>query len=476
LSFKFRANSASWTEMMTLRSDTQRIGIKNTAPEATLDVNGDLKASGAVRAGSPGVIFADGTALTSTAGAITFTSSTANFSGSNTSQIVRAVQNGAGSAPPLSMSNLPPAGLRGEATGATGFVAGVLGTSSNSPDGAGIMGVNAALTPSTLANPTTSSAAGVVGISFNALNGAGVYGEADETSNTDVRLGFPTGVYGYAKSVIGAGVSGVNDNPSGDTLGVWGAVDSADGYGVEGDAYATGAGSTAIGVAGFSSAEQGKGVVGRALHTSGSTVGVRGTVESPAGVAGLFENFTFPSAGDILVMRKSTGVDGNGNPTPQNVARIDVTGKGFFNGGTQTSGADFAESFAVRGNNKMYEPGDLLAIDESGNRRMTLSREPYSTLVAGIYSTKPGILATPHHIDSKEVEQEVPLAIVGVVPCKVTTENGPIKRGDLLVSSSKPGYAMKGTDREKMVGAVVGKALEPLASGEGVIEVLVTLQ
>jgi hypothetical protein len=35
---------------------------------------------------------------------------------------------------------------------------------------------------------------------------------------------------------------------------------------------------------------------------------------------------------------------------------------------------------------------------------------------------------------------------------------------------------MKGTDRSKMLGAVVGKALGNLDSGTGMIEVLVTLQ
>jgi hypothetical protein len=35
---------------------------------------------------------------------------------------------------------------------------------------------------------------------------------------------------------------------------------------------------------------------------------------------------------------------------------------------------------------------------------------------------------------------------------------------------------MKGTDRSLMLGAIVGKALEPLASGSGIIRVLVTLQ
>ena len=51
------------------------------------------------------------------------------------------------------------------------------------------------------------------------------------------------------------------------------------------------------------------------------------------------------------------------------------------------------------------------------------------------------------------------MAMVGRVPTKVSAENGPIHAGDLLVASSKMGYAMKGTDHDKMLGAVVGKAL-----------------
>lgn len=66
--------------------------------------------------------------------------------------------------------------------------------------------------------------------------------------------------------------------------------------------------------------------------------------------------------------------------------------------------------------------------------------------------------------------------MVGIVPTKVSSENGPIDQGDLLVSSSTPGYAMKGTDRDRMVGAVLGKALGILEHGTGVIEVLISLQ
>jgi hypothetical protein len=45
----------------------------------------------------------------------------------------------------------------------------------------------------------------------------------------------------------------------------------------------------------------------------------------------------------------------------------------------------------------------------------------------------------------------------------------------LLPASSAPGYARKGTNRQRMLGAVVGKALEPLGKGSGAIQALVTL-
>jgi hypothetical protein len=182
-------------------------------------------------------------------------------------------------------------------------------------------------------------------------------------------------------------------------------------------------------------------------------------------------NFVTASGNDLLVGQATNG------STIANVFRVDSTGKGYFDNGTQTSGADFAESFEVLGNHKDYEPGDVMVIDPTGTRRMALATSAYSTLVSGIYSTKPGVLATPHSVEhSGNVANEVPLAVVGVVPCKVSAENGPIAIGDLLVTSDTIGHAMRGSNREKMLGAVVGKALEALPSGKGVIQVLVTLQ
>ncbi len=163
-------------------------------------------------------------------------------------------------------------------------------------------------------------------------------------------------------------------------------------------------------------------------------------------------------------------------PGGARVLRVAANGTVFANGGFIAGGADFAESVEPLGEKSAYEPGDVLVIDRDKTRAVALAAEPYSTRVAGIYSTKPGMLASPYGMDDPRLAKEIPLAIVGIVPCKVTAENGRIERGDLLVTSSTPGRAMKGTDRSRMLGAVVGKALEPLPSGQGVIQVLVTLQ
>jgi hypothetical protein len=157
-------------------------------------------------------------------------------------------------------------------------------------------------------------------------------------------------------------------------------------------------------------------------------------------------------------------------------ARIDSTGKGYFDGGTQVGGADFAESVGAVGKKADYEPGDVLVIDTSSDRRFSLSTSPYSTLAAGIYSTKPGVVGALHSSEDPQLRAEIPMAMMGIVPCKVSSENGPIARGDLLVTSSTPGYAMRGTDGARLPGAIIGKALQPLTSGKAEIEVLVTLR
>jgi hypothetical protein len=94
----------------------------------------------------------------------------------------------------------------------------------------------------------------------------------------------------------------------------------------------------------------------------------------------------------------------------------------------------------------------------------------------GIYSTRPGMLGADKNGTSRVDTDEVPVAIVGIVPTKVSAMNGKIRVGDLLTTSSTPGYAMRCANRAKCVGAIVGKALEPMVEGKGVIKVLVMLR
>ena len=299
-------------------------------------------------------------------------------------------------------------------------IQGVFGVT-NSPAGIGVYGTSSA---------TSGDPIGVLGKTNSTDRGIGVRGGVTATT------GIGIGVLGEAASANQFGVIGVNGAPSGYPIGIFGYVVSADG---------------------------GTGILGRAWSTTGNGIGVKGEALTADGVGGSFENKV---GGDILYGLSSGSI----------VVRIDGTGRVFADGGFQPSGADFAESMAVRGDRTEYTAGDLLVIDRTANRRLSLSQEPYSTLVAGIYSTKPGMLGATRKGDESAPQNEIPLAVVGIVPCKVTTVNGSIQVGDLLVTSSTLGYAMKGTDRSKMLGAVVGKALEPLPKGRGVIQVLVTLQ
>lgn len=292
----------------------------------------------------------------------------------------------------------------------------------------------------------TTSVAGKLSVSTSSATLPAIYGINLFSS------GFTAGILGIDVSSSGIGVQGMNSGALG--IGVQGInTGTSGGWGVKGFSNSP----NAVGVEGFS-----------------PTVGVRGqsllcasTCTPQTGEAG---QFIVASGGTLLHGYLSSS---SGEWT--SVFRVDSNGEGFFDGGTQTGGADFAESVTVAKESSRHEPGDVLVVDDSAKRQLKLSTEPYSTLVAGVYSTKPGVLATNHRLEQRD-PNEVPLAIVGIVPCKVSAENGAIRAGDLLVASSTPGHAMKGSDRSRMLGAVIGKALEPLNDGKGTIQVLLTLQ
>jgi hypothetical protein len=202
-------------------------------------------------------------------------------------------------------------------------------------------------------------------------------------------------------------------------------------------------------------------------------------------------------------------------PTPALFRVERATGNVFTDGSFNPGGADIAERIDV---SESVEPGDVVELDPNNPKHYRKARTPYSALVAGVVSTKPGILlgnrlggglraaALAERQQSQEPElalswslvqmgagttllsgvsvallapywsagDERPLlALVGRVPVKASTDNGPIQIGDLLTSSSKAGYAMRCADAKQCEGAIIGKALESLEQGTGVILMLV---
>jgi hypothetical protein len=182
-------------------------------------------------------------------------------------------------------------------------------------------------------------------------------------------------------------------------------------------------------------------------------------------------------AGECIWMRKPTA----GNFIVANNGSSDI----FWvdsNGITHTKvleilgGADLSERFDVMGEPEL-EPGTVVSIDPAHEGKLLVSSEPYDHRVAGIVSgaggVQPGMLMGH---DGTVASGAHPVALTGRVYCRVTASNGPIAPGDLLTTSPKPGYAMRVDDPARAQGAVIGKAMGSLASGEGLVLVLVGLQ
>jgi len=151
------------------------------------------------------------------------------------------------------------------------------------------------------------------------------------------------------------------------------------------------------------------------------------------------------------------------------VFRVDKEGNvysdtAYYGEGFSTGSADLAERVKVT---EPVEPGDVLALDPDNPKQYRKSQKPYSPLAVGVVSTKPGMTLSEEGADTNAT-----MALLGTVPVKATTENGPIGLGDLLTTSSKPGYAMVCKEPTKCAGAIVGKALESLEEEEGKIRIL----
>ena len=121
-------------------------------------------------------------------------------------------------------------------------------------------------------------------------------------------------------------------------------------------------------------------------------------------------------------------------------------------------------------------PGTVVVLNTDKVNEVMPSHRAYDTGVAGVVSAQPGVIL------GQAGDAKAKIATYGRVKVRVDANRAPIRIGDLLVTSEKPGTAMKSVAVEMngipmhRPGTVLGKALEPLASGEGEILVLLSLQ
>jgi len=145
------------------------------------------------------------------------------------------------------------------------------------------------------------------------------------------------------------------------------------------------------------------------------------------------------------LLRLISNVGGEGNV----VFRVDASGQIFSDSTLSIGGpADLAENYTAE--DETIEEGDVVSVNEASPSSIIKSKTPYDPKMLGIISTKPGLLLSGDTVGGK------PVALSGRVPIKVSTENGEIKPGDYLTSSTTPGVAMKAL----RPGPVIGKALE----------------
>jgi len=118
-----------------------------------------------------------------------------------------------------------------------------------------------------------------------------------------------------------------------------------------------------------------------------------------------------------------------------------------------------------------------VSIDPHTPGELQVSADAYDRRVAGVISgaggVRPGMMMGQ---DGTLADGEYPVALTGRVYVHADASYGAIEPGDLLTTSDTPGHAMRVTDHDRAGGAVLGKAMTSLKSGQGLVLLLVTLQ
>ncbi|MFC1780345.1 integrin alpha, partial [Patescibacteria group bacterium] len=127
--------------------------------------------------------------------------------------------------------------------------------------------------------------------------------------------------------------------------------------------------------------------------------------------------------------------------------------------GMQISNFDLSEDYSAV--DLSITAGDVVAPTGGSSISIDKTYASYQNDVIGVVSTEPGITLSDWSLSDEEKEAMRPVALAGRVPVKVSTENGSISKGDFLVPSTRPGYAMKACgEKYCQSGTTIGKALE----------------
>jgi len=176
--------------------------------------------------------------------------------------------------------------------------------------------------------------------------------------------------------------------------------------------------------------------------------------------------------GRISEYDDSINIIGNGDA-------LYVNGRSLFRGSielenseSEGSPGNIVELFEVN-ETEYISPGDLLVISEEGNSVLVRSRKEYNRSVIGTVAGNALIAIN----NSGKEEKVYPVTLAGKAMCKVDARNNPVNPGDFIVTSETPGCGMAGTiDSFDKIGTVIGKALDKLDDGIGVIPVFITHQ
>jgi hypothetical protein len=141
-----------------------------------------------------------------------------------------------------------------------------------------------------------------------------------------------------------------------------------------------------------------------------------------------------------------------------------------------TGGADLSENFEVITSEIAPVPGLVVSIDPANAGKLRVASTSYDKTVAGIISGANGVNPGMMMGQSGSIaDGDYPIALTGRVYVNASNEAGEIVPGDLLTTSSRPGYAMKVSDYAKAQGAIIGKAMTSIDEN-GYVLVLVNLQ